>query len=95
MPRWGRIWVIEREAYAERRAIMELDGIDPLTASRDASDYAYRTRLSRVATAMANGDPEPAREWVAETAARWGQDTADELVREIDLNIEIALEGRH
>lgn len=85
---------MEREAYVERRAILEFEGVDPLTASRDASDYAYRTRLSAVATAMANGDPEPARKWVTEIAARWGQDTADELVREIDLNIEIALNAR-
>lgn len=87
--------MMEREAYVERRAIMEIEGKEsPLSASRDASDYAYHTRLGKVATAMANGDPEPAREWVAEIAARWGQGFADELVREIDLNIEIALAAR-
>lgn len=74
---------------------MELDGAEtPLDASRAASEYAYHTTLGRVATAMANGNPEPAREWVTEIAARWGQHVADELVREIDLNIEVALDGR-
>ena len=87
--------MIEREAYVERRAIMEIDGkVPPLEASRDASAYAYQTTLSKAATAMANGDPEPAREWVTKIAARWGQSVADELVEEIDLNIELALEAR-
>lgn len=95
MPRWGRVWVMEREAYVERRAIMEIDGKEaPVEASRVASEYAYHTTLGKVATAMANGDPEPARKWVAEIAARWGQGFADELVEEIDLNIEIALNAR-
>jgi hypothetical protein len=77
-------WVMEREAYAERRAIMEVEGMDPINASRVASDYAYNTRLGKAATAAANGNWEPAREWCAEIAARYGQDTADELIREID-----------
>lgn len=86
----GRIWVIDREAYVERRAIMEIEGVDSLTASREASDYGYGTRLSKVATQAANGDWEPARAWVAETAKRFGQEVADELVEEIDANIEQA-----
>jgi hypothetical protein len=95
MPRWGRIWVMEWEAYIERRAIMEIDGNEPpLSAGREASAYVYHTRLGMVATGLANGDPEPARKWVAETAARWGQDTADELVRDIDRNIETSLQAR-
>lgn len=95
MPRWGSVWVMEREAYVERRAIMEIDGAEaPVESSRVASEYAYHTTLGKVATAMANGDPEPARKWVAATAARWGQRVADELVDEIDLNIETALKSR-
>ncbi len=47
-----------------------------------------------MATEMANGDPEPARQWITETAARWGQETADKLVREIDLNIDRSREAR-
>lgn len=77
-----------REAYEERRAIVEVEGADALTASREASEYAYHTRLGRVATSAANGNWEPAREWCTEIAARFGQDVADELIREIDQNIE-------
>lgn len=67
----GRIWVMDREAYVERRAIMEVEGVDSLTAARDASDSGYRTRMSKAATEAANGDWEPAREWVAEIAKRF------------------------
>jgi hypothetical protein len=95
MPRWGsKRWVLDREAYAERRAIMEYEGVDALTASRAASEYAYHTRFGEVATAMANGDPEPARAWAAETAQRFGQDAADELIRDLDENIETELKWR-
>jgi hypothetical protein len=73
---------------------MEAEGVDALTASRVASEYAYRTRLGRVTTAAANGDWEPAREWCAEVARRYGQDVADDLIREIDRNIEIASLGK-
>ena len=85
---------MDREAYEERRAILEFEGTRPLAASRDASDYAYRARLSMAATAMANGDPQPARVWVMETAVRWGKEVADEFVREIDRNIDRVMEGR-
>jgi hypothetical protein len=90
----GRIWVIDREAYTERRAIMEVEGVESLEASRVASVCGYRTQLSEVATEAANGDWEPAREWIAETALRYGQSTADELVSEIDANIEAAMVWR-
>lgn len=81
---------MDREAYIERRAIMEVEGVDGLAASREASDYAYHTRLGRAATAAANGNWEPAREWCAEIAQRFGQNVADELVQEIDDNIKMA-----
>lgn len=73
----------------ERRAIMEVDGeMSSLEASREASEYAYHTRLGMVATEAANGNWEPARAWVAVIAKRYGQDAADGLVSEIDASIE-------
>lgn len=90
----ARVYVMERDAYIERRAIMEVEGVDGLTASREASEYAYHTRLGRVATAAANGDWESAREWCAELAERYGQDAADNLISDIDGNIELALAWR-
>ena len=86
---------MEREAYAERRAIMEVEGMDAVNASRAASEYAYNTRLGKAATAAANGNWEPARKWCAEIAARYGQDAADVLIREIDQNIEVSLVLKH
>lgn len=95
MARAGRVyWVMEREAYVERRAIMEVEGTDSLEASRVASEHAYHTRLGRAATAAANGDWELAREWCAQIAERYGQHVADDLVREIDDNIEASLAWR-
>jgi hypothetical protein len=85
---------MDREACSERRAIMEVEGADALTASRVASECAYHTKLGRVATAAANGDWEPAREWCAQVAKRYGQDVADDLIREIDQNIEMVLVGK-
>jgi cobalamin biosynthesis Mg chelatase CobN len=85
---------MDREAYVERRAIMEVEGVDGLTASREASDYAYHTRLGRVATAAANGNWEPAREWCAELAERYGQEAADDLVSDIEANIEAVMAWR-
>lgn len=79
---------MDPECYRERRCIMEIDGeAEPLLASREASDAAYRTRMSRVGTAAANGDWEPARQWCAEVAARFGQDMADGLIGDIDAAI--------
>jgi hypothetical protein len=95
MLRLGRIWVMEWEAFIERRAIMEIDRNEPpISAAREASAFAYHTRLGMVATELANGDPESARKWVAEIDARWGQETADELDRDIDRNIETSLQAR-
>jgi len=90
----GKIWVMDREAYAERRAILELNGASGLDASRDAADYAYHTRLSVVATAAVNGDWEPAREWCSQAAERFGQDIADQLIEEIDSSIEAVMVWR-
>lgn len=86
---------MEREAYVERRAIMEIDGgVDGLTASREASEYAYHTRFGKVATAAANGNWEAARAWCAELAERYGQEAADNLISDIDGNIELELRWR-
>lgn len=91
----GRVyWVMETEAYVERRAIMEIEGVNPMDASRAAADYAYHTRMGKVATAASNGDWEAARAWCAEVATRYGQEVADDLVGEIDENIEVALKWR-
>lgn len=88
----GRIWVMDREAYLERRAIMEVDGeMSSLEASREASEYAYHSPLGMVATEAANGNWEPARAWVAKIAARYGQNASDGLVSEIDANIEATM----
>lgn len=85
---------MEREAYVERRAIMEVEGVDSLEASRVASEYAYHTRMGRVATAAVNGDWEPARAWCAALAKTDGQDAADDLIAEIDDNIEAAMKWK-
>ena len=85
---------MDREAYAERRAIMEVEGIDSLTASRVASECGYYSRLGRVATAMANGDQEPAEAWRAEIATRFGHDAGDELIRDIEQLVKAELAFR-
>ncbi len=95
MAQKGRVhWIMDREAYLERRAIMEVEGVDPLTASRAATDYAYQTRLGKAATAMANGDRKLAEEWRAEIAGRFGQDVGDELMRDIEQLVETELAFR-
>jgi hypothetical protein len=63
MPAFGKIWVMDREAYLERRAVMEVEGVNGLEASRVSSDYAYRSRMGVVLTAAANDDWEPAHAW--------------------------------
>jgi hypothetical protein len=94
MPITRHFWVMDRPAYNERRAIMEVEGCDGLTASREASDCAYKTRFGRVCTAAANGDWEPAREWYTEVLTRFGRHEADELIADIDANIECELKWR-
>lgn len=87
---------MDREAYAERRAIMEVDAPDnePMTAAREAADYAYKTRFGVVATAAANGDWQPARAWCAEISKRFGADTGAAVMRDIEEAIKAELDWR-
>lgn len=94
MPYMGQKWVMDREAYQERRAIMEVEGADGLTASREASDCAYATRMGVVCTAGANRDWAPARAWVREIAARFGYATARAVIKDIRVTIETELKWR-
>jgi hypothetical protein len=94
MPYMGQKWVMDRDAYQERRAIMEVEGADGLTASREASDCAYATRMGVVCTAGANRDWAPARAWCREIAARFGIDMAHALMKDINAMIETELNWR-
>lgn len=88
------LWIMDREAYNERRAIMEIENCGALTASRAASDYAYNTRFGKVATEASNGNWEPAGEWCAEIAERFGKKAADQLIGDIDDAIEAEVKWR-
>jgi hypothetical protein len=91
-----RIWVIDREACEERRAIIEVEGNsgDLMSPAREAADYAYKTRFGIVATAAANGDWEPARAWCAEIEKRFGSGAAIGLMRDIREAIEAEIKWR-
>lgn len=54
--------VIDRDAFAEKKACLEADGVDPIQASQWASMVAYNTGFALAATALANGDDKPAKE---------------------------------
>lgn len=54
--------VIDRYAYHERKAIMEEAGVDPIQATQAATMEGYNTGFALAATALANGDQEPAKE---------------------------------
>jgi hypothetical protein len=82
-----QLFIIDRETFEERLAIVlaecEPAKIDYMDAFRLASQAAYSTRLSRVASAAAMGDWEPAKEWCRQERARLGEPTARELMRSI------------
>lgn len=88
-----RYFITDREAYAERVAIM-LEGQGPeetfatMEPYRTAGDAAYQTRFAVVASAAANGDWEPAREWCRQERDRFGDDLARELMRDIQRTVE-------
>jgi hypothetical protein len=87
-------FVMEYEAYAERRAILEVEGAKPLDAARDAADYAYATRFGVAATAAARGDWEPAREWCREERARFGEELARALMRDIQTAVKAEIKQK-
>ncbi len=89
-----RKWVMDREAYLERRAIMEVEGVEPLPASREAADAAYATRMSQVCTAAANGDWTLARIWCRELASRFGRELARATWEDVKENLRIELQWR-
>jgi hypothetical protein len=70
-----RQWVMDREAYNERRAIMEVNKASDATCldiARHASDVAYKTRFGQVCTDAANGDWTAAEAWMKEIRGRFG-----------------------
>lgn len=78
-------WVMDDEAYKERRAIIEVEcpelSVD--WASRLASEDAYRTPLSVAMTQAARGNWEPAKELCRRARERFGEGLAMEVWREI------------
>ena len=92
-----RYWVMDREAYCERRAIMEVNK-DPevsyLDISRGASDIAYKTRFGRVCTDAANDDWTAAETWMKEIRERFGVQAATDVLTDIWATIEEELRWR-
>ncbi len=76
--------VIDRDAFAERYAILAVEGMDETQAMQLASLSGYNTAFSLAATAAANGDWEPAKELCRRERSVHGQDWAMELWREIE-----------
>jgi hypothetical protein len=89
-----RYWVLDRDAYNERRFIMEVEGVDGLTASREASAVGYATRFGRAATWAANDRWRLARKWCEKIATRFGPETAAAVMRDIEDTIEQELKWR-
>lgn len=71
--------VIDREAFHERKAIMEEAGVDPIQAAQAASVEAYNTGFALAATALANGDDGPAKELCRREARAHGREWAERL----------------
>lgn len=71
--------VIDRDAFAEKKACLEADGVDPIQASQWASMVAYNTGFALAATALANGDDKPARELCRREAQKHGREWAEGL----------------
>jgi hypothetical protein len=88
---------MDREAYRERCAIMDVNKAPELTyldISRDASDMAYKTRFSRVCTDAANGDWTAAETWMKEIRERFGVQTATDVLTDIWATIDEELRWR-
>jgi hypothetical protein len=75
---------------------MEVEAPDNgvMNAARHATEYAYKTRFGVVATSAANGDWGPARAWCAGIAKRFGSETAEGLMCDIEKTIEVELKWR-
>ena len=73
--------VLDREAYDERYAIMLEAGEHDSVAILGASNCAHNTPFARAATALANGDLEPAKEMCRREAERHGRERGVELMR--------------
>lgn len=87
-------WVMDREAYDERRAIMEVEGVKSLDASREAADAAFATRMGIACTAAANGDWTAARVWCRELANRFGYEMARATWDDLKENLRNELQWR-
>lgn len=84
--------VIDREAFHERAAILEEAAIADGTVETMGHGWCYqqasaeisRLPFSVVATAMANGDPEPAKALCRRELAKNGKELAMDLWRAIE-----------
>ncbi len=75
---------MDTEAYHEKLACLFEDGVDMNVAMGWAADVGYATPFARVCTAMANGDPEPAKAMCRREMERHCKEWALELWREIE-----------
>lgn len=86
MSQWAQIWILDREAFNERAAIMIEDGGLPIyEAHSAAADLSYRTPLALAATEAARGDWEPAKALCRKQPEGYGRDlmrAIQEAVRE-------------
>lgn len=92
MSDWNQPWVLDREAYHERMAIM----MEALMAEHpsptqhqlsmvtsEASESAHKTPFAVAATAAARGDWEPAKALCRGERSRRGESAGRELMRAI------------
>ncbi len=78
MPNRVRV-ILDKEAFWERKAIMEESGVDPIQAAQAATVEGYNTAFALAATALANGDDRPAKELCRREMAAHGKQWALEL----------------
>lgn len=83
-----KIYITDREAFHERMAIMLEDGSTHVTTvSSTATECGYQTVYGRVATAAANGDWQPAKDYCRREAHILGEEGAKDLMRQIQADI--------
>jgi hypothetical protein len=75
---WRKIYVMDREAYEERRAIMEVEnpGMDLMRIVSVATEAGYKTALSKVLSAIANDEEEDVTRFFADYCKREGHAAA-------------------
>lgn len=92
--------VIDRYAYEERLAIMEVEHLQTHesiehyegTSMRSAaSNSGYATPYSKALTAAADNNWEPAKELCRKARETFGEDLARELMRDIQEEVKAAL----